>query len=265
MSIKLHVLLAKTEHLASPFKAMLRDFKEFFTNKQSSFRGVRKTYEPFPDTADEPSMRGNVIVVTTVKEKLEWLEENSRDYIDNLFSVEATNASGTACAELKVDNISFGTLSSLELLRLKSLLEMENFEQMYANIPVRSDSEIWDIAESDPFYDGRDIWRKPLIGAVRKTTLKESYILPDPNIKELKDTSKYNPVVSSKDTIKELGTYTVQEFSGEYSHLQRASILRRRSKLLNAVIEALKVSNDCEVINSQMTSKKLFSYLHEGK
>jgi hypothetical protein len=263
MSNKLHVILAKTEHLSSSFKNMLRDFKDFFSTKQGAFKGIKKTYEPKAGTIDEPSMRGNIVVTTTVDEKLQWLVDNSREYIDSLFSVEATNASGTVMTDLIVEGVSWGKVSSLELLRLKSFLEMENFEQMYANIPVRSDAEIWEPTDNVA-YANRNIFQKPLQLGVKKSMLKEPYILEDPNLENLKDTSGYKPAMMTRDTPIDLGDYTLQEYSGEYSHLQRAMILKRRSQLLNAVITALKTANEAELIQSKITAEKIFTYLHQG-
>lgn len=262
--MKLNVLLAKTDHLASSFRKSIDDYLSYFKNKQTDFRGEKKTYEPRLGSIDIPGKRENKLIVTTVDEKLEWLEENSKDYIDALFSLEASNASGIAKAKLEVDGVNFGELSSLELLRLKSILENGNLEQMYSNIPVRSDSEIWNTTNNE-MYEGRFVFETPKISGVEKSTEKESYILPDPNIKELKEGGHYTPQIATKNTVIELGDYSHQRFSGEWSHRQRAELLKRRTKLLNAVIEALKISNEVEAINSSITSEKLFNYLHKGK
>lgn len=261
MSLKLHVVLAKTEHSEKPFAAMLSDFKAFFKDKQGQFKGVKKTYEPKAGIIDDPSMRGNINVVTTVDEKLNWLEENSREHVDNLFSVEATNASGTVFVDLVVEGVSFGKVSSLELLRLKSFLENDNLKGMYENIPVRSESENWEPTDNVAYTDRR-VWQKPLSSGTKKSITKETFILSDPNISQLKDTSKYTPLTSTKDTVIDLGDYTLQEYSGEYSHLQRAMILKKRSQLLGAVIEALKIANEAPVIKSNITADKIFSFLH---
>lgn len=259
--MKLNVLLAKTDHLASSFRKSIEDYVAFFKNKQSEFRGEKKTYEPRPGSIDIPGKRENKLVVTTVDEKLQWLEENSTEYIDALFSLEASNAAGVAKAKLEVDGVYFGELSSLELLRLKSILENGTLEQMYSNIPVRSDSEIWN-ENSNEMYLGRKVYETPKIAGVEKTTEKESYILQDPNIKEFKEGSHYTPQIATKNTVLELGDYSHQRFSGEWSHRQRAELLKRRTKLLTAVIEALKICNEAEAISSSLTSEKLFRYLH---
>lgn len=260
-TIKLNVLLAKTDHLASSFKKGLTEYVKFFKSNQGSFKGEKRTYESEPGTIDIPSERKNELVVTTVKEKLDYLVESSTEYIDALFSQEATNASGNAKAELIVDGISFGTFSSLELLRLKSLIENGDFESVYSNLPVRSDSEIWN-KSSNEMYDKREIFETELMKGVKKTTTKESYILNDPNVNETSPT--YKPTVASKDTISDLGKFTHQRFSGETTHRQRAEMLMRRTKMLTAVIESLKIANDVEAIESQMTAAKLFGYIHTG-
>lgn len=263
MEIKLNVLLAKTDHLGASFRKMTEDYVKFFKSKQSEFRGEKKTYNPREGTIDVPSYRKNELVVTTVDEKLDWIEETSADYIDALFSQEATNASGLAKAELLVDGISFGKLSSLELLRLKTIIETGTFDEMYKTIPVRNDDELWK-ESTDEMYEDRSIYESELQRGENKSTTKDQYILPDPNIQFVKD-GTYTPQVASKDTIIVLGDYTYQKFTGEWSHRQRADLLKRKTKLLTAIIEALKRSNEVEAISSEITAKKLFGYLHRGK
>ncbi len=261
--VKLNVLLAKTDHLAGVFKKGLEDYIKFFKGSQGSFKGEKRTYEPNPGTIDMPKERDNKLVVTTVKEKLDYFEKSSTDYIDALFSQEKTNSSGTSKAKLICDGFVFGEFSSLELLRLKTLLEGGLLKEMYDNIPVRPDNEIWK-KSSNELYFGREIYESTLQSGVHKTTTKEHYILQDPNVSKL-DGTKYIPQVASKDTIVELGQYTLQRFSGESTHIDRSGILARRSKLLVAVIEALKEANDVEAVPSQMTADKLFNYLHNGE
>lgn len=260
----LPTLLAKVETTATRYRAAIQDYIKFFKDSQGSFRGIKKTYTPRPDTIDEPSERQNKIVVTTVKEKLDWLVENNHEYLQDILNIEATNATGNAKAELLVGNISFGKLSSLELLRLKGFLESSDFEKMYSNLPVRSDSEIWSKSEND-MYTNRDIYETPLQSGVKKSTEKISYILEDPNLNNLKNSEAYKPQVAVKTIPIELGDYTIQNFSGEISHRERAEILKRRSELLTAVVVALKEANNIEITKSEFNSKKLFEYLHTGK
>lgn len=265
MAKKLNVLLSVTDHLAGQFKSRLEEYGKFFRGHQGAFKGVRKTYSPKPDTIDEPSARATTQVVTTVDEKLLYLEETSAEYINAVFAQEATNASGKVKAELIVDGKSFGTYSSLELLRLISTLEAGNLKAAYENIPVRSDSAIWEEAHKDEAYKNRKgIYASELVKGTKKTTEKENYILIDPNLGK---SDKYSPQpqVATKNITIELGEYTIQEFSGEWSHRQRAELLARRDKLVTAAKEALKVSNEVDSVESSLTATKLFDYLHKGK
>jgi hypothetical protein len=262
MKTKMNTLLAKTDHLGSSFKKMVEEYMKYFKNKQGDFRGEKKTYVAKDGTIDIPSERRNDRIVATVGEKFEWFEKSATDYIDALFAQEATNASGSAKAKLVVDGTEFGEFSSLELLRLKSLLESGHLEEMYKNIPTRSDSEEWK-KTGEEMYEGRDIFESPKNSGTKKSTTKESYILPDPNI-EKAGIKNYTPQIASRDTIIELGEYTHQRFSGEFSHRERAEILKRRTQLLTAVIEALKVANEAEAVSSDMNASKLFGFLHNG-
>jgi len=263
MSNKLNVLLAKTDALASSFRAMISDYNQFFSKNQGDFKGELKTYVPKDGMIDIPSERTDKRIVTTVDEKLEWFEQTSEAYIDALFSQEATNASGKAKAQLVVNGQSWGEFTSLELLRLKSLVENGDFEKMYSNIPVRSDSETWEPTKKE-FYKDRSVFESPTTSGIKKSMTKESYILPDPNISK-DNGAKYVPQVATKDTIIDLGEYSYQKFSGEYTHRERAGILKRRQDLLVSIAEALKEANDVPSVSSTLTAKKLFGYLHKGK
>lgn len=263
MKLKQNVLIAKVEAGKEFFKNFVANYIQFFKGKQEAFRGIKKTYTAREGFHDDPSMRGHVKVSTTVKEKLDYMEENNAEHINNLFAMEATNASGKVKALLEVDGVTFGTLSSLELLRLKDFLEKELID-LYKDIPVRSDNEIWEKSTSTD-YSGRDIWEQPMMSSSSKTTTISSRILEDPNIEKLGAGGKYTPQVVEVKKLEEIGDYTVQKFSGEISHVERADIQRRKSKLLIAVIAALKVANDTEIVESELTSEKLFDYLHRGK
>ena len=264
--MKLNVLLALTDQLRVKYKNMVADYSKFFSKNQGAFKGEKRTYEPKEGVIDDPSKRGIVRVSTTVQEKMEYFLEEGTEFIDALFSQERTNAMGQAFAVLKVDGREWGEFTSLELLRLKSILESADFgniQNMLSNIPVRSDSEVWE-KSSNPDYEGRDIFETEKVTGVAKTTFKEEFILEDPNLKNLKG-AEYHPVKSVNDKVMELGDYTKQNFSGEWSHQQRATALKRRDALLSAITVALKEANECESVKSELTAEKIFTYIFYGK
>ena len=264
---KLNVLLALTDALKSKYKRMVEDYTKFFNASQGSFLGEKATYVPREGTVDEPSKRKYVKVVTTVDEKIDWFINESKDFIDALFAQERTNASGLACADLIVNGVNWGNFTSLELLRLKTLLESGdsgNLEAMLANIPVRSDSQIWEKSNAEE-YSGREIYESPLLKGVSKTTVKEEYILDDPNISKLTNPNSYTPKTSVRTVTMDVGDYTNQSFNGQWSHRQRAGALKRRNDLIIAVTTALKECNDCDVFNSELNANRIFGYIFKGE
>lgn len=181
-----------------------------------------------------------------------------------MFSVEATNSKGAHTVELVVEGHSFGHLTALDLMRLKSLLTKKELESMYGNIPVRSDAEVWESC-TDPEYDGREIYQTAIQCGVTRTSEAEEVILKDPNINPDKLPANYNAKTTIKKKTVETGDYTTQYFTGEWTQRQRAELLRRRSAILAAVIQALKEVNDVEASQSNLDVDAMVNYLHNGK
>lgn len=262
-AIKLNVLLALTEALGKNFSTIIREYTQYFKNNQSDFKGIKKTYVPQEGTVDYPTERQFTKVVTTVDEKLDYFEKTTSQYIDALLNQEKTNATGNAKAELFVEGVSWGTFSSLELLRIKSILDSQDIHNMYQQIPVISDNEIWEKATLEDYKD-RAIFQQPMVSTEKKTTVKEMYILQDPNLAGKTSLEGYVPQTAVKDTTQKLGDQTLQVYSGATTHHRRAAILQRLTNLRVGVIEALKVANEVESEQSELTAGKLFSYLHRG-
>jgi len=260
--MKLNILLAVTDALRIKYKNMVNDYTKFFKDSGGAFIGAKHTYEAKPDTIDDPARRGIKRVVTTVDEKFDYFIAESKEFIDALFAQERTNAMGFANADLVVDGVVWGNFSSLELLRLKSLIEasdLGNLEQMLSRIPVRKEDVNWHEC-TEPEYEERAIFQSPLVTGTAKTTIKEQYILADPNVQS-GNAKTYTPQIGIKTTTQELGDYTTQTFSGEWTHKQRALTLKRRNTLLLAVTKALKECNEVEAAISGMDAERIFNYL----
>lgn len=246
---KLSVLLGLRDKTEKDFQHMLDDFLAKFKNKQGLFKGERRTYQAIDNYADDPGKRGYTAVASTVKEQLDWLKLHTADFLGITFSVEKTNASGVK-AKLEVDGQDWGEYSTLELLRLKSILDSK-LKAMVAEIPIRKETVIW-TPTADSNYQGRDIFESPLDEGFSRTTIKESYILTDPH-----PDLKRQPQVGEKGTIVNVGKYTTQEFSGEFTNKQRADLQVKYNKLYTAVIEALENANNIEAQTSDLGDKVL--------
>lgn len=262
--LKMNTLLAKVEHGTAQFNRMVGDYFAFFKNKQGMFEGIKKTFKPREGYQEDARYMGTTKVATTVDEKLQWFEENAVPYLKNLFSIESTNSKGAKKVELKVGNVSFGFLTALDLMRLKTVLTKKEWEEMYNNIPVRSDAEVWEPC-TDGEYAGREIFQTPMQTGVTRTTESEEVILKDPNLDPAKLPANYNAKTTIKKRTVETGDYTLQKFTGAWTQRQRAELLRRRSQLLAAVIEALKEVNDVESEDPNLDVEGMINFLHYGE
>ena len=263
--MKVPVLLALLEKEFASFKAVVSDYTAFFTKKQDQFRGCRHTYTAEAGTLDEPSQRKQVNVVTTVDEKLDWFRDYVSSYLSKKLDIESTNACGNSRVDLIVNDIVIASqVTSMELMALKTFLENRELHNMLSVIPVRSDGELWS-PTSDLIYKGRSVFEDPIKNLTNRTTMKESYIIPDPNIEKLKDSSGYKPILGSKDTPVVLGKITQQNYSGEWTHSQRARLLKRKDDLLKAVIVALKRANDIEVVQNNVDAKVVINFILTDK
>ena len=261
--LKLNQLLASTQILGGQFRALVKDYIVFFKNKESHFTGSMSVYVKQEGTIDEPKRTYNNPVTTTVEEKLKWFEDTASKFIDMLFKQEATNASGTVKAELFVEGKSWGMFSSLELLRLQSLLKGEYGELsvLYGTLPTREESKLWKPTSADQ-YEGRAIYETEPVTSPNRTTRKDAQIVFNPNIKEGQPDN--NPQIVYNDVPEILGEQTTQDFTGKMSARERAEILRRKTTLMEAVTDALQRANQAEAVDSDMTAEKIFGYLHKG-
>lgn len=242
---KLSVLLGLRDKVEKSFSGMLKDMAGKFKNNQGLFLGYRNTYTALEGYADDPSKRGFVNVQSTVEEQFTWFKTHTIDYFDTVFSIERTNSQGLAKSILSVEGEVWGEYSTLELLRLKSILDGE-LKSMIHDIPVRNEAVVWEEATDDVFKN-RNIVETSLESGFARTTLKESYILPDPHPDKARQ-----PIVATKDTIVNTGAYTKQNFSGAWTMRKRAEAMVRLDRLYKAVVEALETANNVDSVQSDL-------------
>jgi hypothetical protein len=250
---KLHILLALREKGEVVYKNGISDLVAKFKNKQGIFKGARRTYEATPGFSDDPTKRGLVLVESTIKEQFDYFLGVNKEHLNNVFAIERTNSGGGAVAELIVAGTSFGTYSSLELLRLKSMLEDSKLKEMIQDIPIRSEAINWSKSSED-LYKDKEIFETEMESFIARTTQKETYIVNDPHVK---DAPNRAPIVAEKSTVVEMGHGTSQFFSGEYSLRERAYMIARLNTIHTAVIAALEKANDAEIQPSDLGEKAI--------
>ena len=210
--MKVNTRLAKLKHEKAQHSQRVSDYIAFFSKKQGSFKGIKKTFVPRDGFEIDPNYTTNVGVVTTVDEKFDWF------------------------------NDAFSPRS----------------------IPVREDNVIWNPTTNDE-YSGRKIFETDVIKGQTRTGENEEIILKDPNVDPQHLPANYQAKTTIKRRQVVTGDYTVQNFTGEWTHRQRAELLNRKSKLLGAVIEALKDINDIESVETGLDVDKFIGYLTYGR
>ncbi len=248
---KLAVALGLREKTEKDFKNMIDDMHGKFKNKQGLFMGQRNTFTALDGHPDQPEKRAFQNVSSTVAEQMNWFKEHAADYLKVTLSIEKTNATGIM-AELVVDGKSWGTFSTLELLRLKGILDSK-LKAMVQDLPIRPETVLWS-PSTDPTFAGRTVFETSTDKGRTKTTIKRTIIVEDPHIKEAPNRA---PVTQSIDTPTETGEYTVQNFSGAITNKERAEMEVRYNTLYKAVVAALEDANAAELKESELGDKVL--------
>jgi hypothetical protein len=259
---KLNVLLALREKLANRYASMVGDYTSFFKNKQGAFQGVLKTHSPLDGYAVDATKVANNRIITTVNEKMDWWLKEALIYFNTALSIEASNGEGAPTVPLVFEGKEYGPFPATVLLRLRGIIESEKFAQMLGAIPVREETKIWYPSTDEDYQKRGNIFETERQEGETRTTETHEEILKDCNLDPQHLPSNYKAVVTQvKKTVK-TGDYTTQFFTGEWTHPQRANLLKRRSELLDAINIALQKVNDREATECKVDD--LFKHLIYG-
>lgn len=250
MSVKLSTSLGLREKSEKDFNNMLSDMNSKW-KKQQLFTGIRNTFEALESHPDMPENRKFQNVSSTVDEQLDWFREHSEDHLSLVLTIEKTNAQNVT-AELVVGDQNWGIYTTLELLRLKGILD--KIKPMIQELPIRSETSLWKPTKA-PEFEGRVIWETPIDTGNTKTTLKRIIVVDDPHVKD--SPHPRQPVTQQIDTPVNTGNYTRQEFSGAITNRERAEAEVRLNNLYKGVIAALETANNVDVQESDLGRKTL--------
>lgn len=259
---KLNVLLALREKLANRYAQMVGDYTSFFKNKQGAFQGTLKTHTPLDGYSVDATKVANVRIISTVNEKMDWFLKEASEYLNTALSIEASNGQGAPVVELEFEGKTYGPYPATVLLRLRGIVESDKFATMLGVIPVREETKVW-LPTTDEDYQKRgNIFETERQEGETRTSETHDEILKDPNLDPQHLPSNYRAQVTQvKKTVK-TGDYTAQMFTGEWTHQQRANLLKRRSALIDAINIALQKVNDREAVECNIT--ELFKHLIYG-
>lgn len=260
---KLNTLLALREKLANRYAAMIGDYTSFFKNKQGAFRGVLKTHSPLDGYQVDQTKVANERIVTTVNEKMDWFLKEASEYINTTLAIEASNGENAPMVPLVFEGKEYGPFSATVLLRLRGIVENDKLATMLSLIPVREETKVWVPTTEEDYIKRGNIFETERQEGETRTTETHQEILKDPNLDPQHLPSNYRAMTTDiKKTVK-TGDYTTQFFTGEWTHQQRANLLKRRSALIDAINIALQKVNDREAVECNVDD--LFKHLIYGQ
>jgi hypothetical protein len=137
---QLHALLAVVTDLKTKARLIATEGITTFVKKAEHFDGVQKAFESLE--ADRMATPAETkVLVTTVPEKLAYVQGALSKGIDATLSMEETNSSGNAKAELSVNGTPFGTFSATSLLAMEKWLD--SVLELYKSIPTLDPTKAW--------------------------------------------------------------------------------------------------------------------------
>jgi hypothetical protein len=239
-------LLAFEQDEVNRSKKVLEEAKDTFGTKQSHFDGHERTYHP--DSADGDMIDNEYKeVVTTVKQKVDYVSKMLIKSINVVLSKEETNASGAAHADLIVGEENFGSLSATALLYLeKSLAEIR---RIYEGLPTLVPGKSWHYNTDLQLYETEQ--------TVTYRNIKE--IVP---LMLAPATDKHPAQVKETSQTKKVGEYHETHRSGRIFPKVKSEVLDRIDSLIKAVKLTRERANTAEVKEIKL-AEQLFNYINE--
>jgi len=243
----LHALLAVEPSLDQQAKNIMDECVNTFTKKQEHFDGITKLYSSFNE-GEELIPPETKEVVTTVKEKLDYVKESVIRSLDATISKEETNASGEAKAELVVKGVSFGTFAATTYIALERFLT--RIREQYKAIPTLDPARAWETEKQS----GRNLYQAS--PEVKYRTVKKTKVitLAPPTDKHPAQTQLVQDEV-------QVGKYDTTYTSGRLSPGEKFTLLSNIDELILAVKQAKEMANQAEAKQIKL-GEAIFSFIH---
>ena len=245
---KLHSILSVEPDKKGVAEKILNESINTFSKKHDHFNGQLRKYAPVNDGDTELFDDEKKLMVTTVKEKLEYTEKAIIDLIDVLYQKEQTNT--LAKCDLVVDGVVLAKdVPATVLLNLEN--RFKAIRQMYTEIPTLSPDEEWSKDDTqDNVYKS-----KPKVTYKTKKVTTPFVLYPA--------TDKHPAQV--KEAVEDIrqGSWTTFKWSGMLSPSEKSVLLGRVDNLIQAIKLARVKANDQEAATCKIGSV-LFDYINKG-
>ncbi len=244
---KLHEVLAVESGLKSVMDKVVNEAKDSFVNKRGHFLAQNRHYESlvengltFPDE--------NKSMVTTIKDKLDYVKGHFIKAIDCIFQKEVTNTKAQADlvvnGELIAKDVPATFLLTLEG-RLKEL------RSLYEHVPTLDPGGNWakDSTRDNVYVSDETVQHKT------EKVVEPLVLYPA--------TEKHPAQVDKITMDKIVGKWTTKVWSGNLSSSEKSKLLGKIDELIRSAKQARMRANGVEVEKNLKICDKIFNYINK--
>ena len=250
----LHELLAVEAGLAETATRISKEVTKVLDSKSSLFAGMHKAHSLFNE-ADQHMVQAPEVkeVESTVADQLNYLGTELARYWDVTYLKEEANQ--RAKADIIIDNkVIAPNVPAIVLLSMEKKLTA--LLATYNAIPTLDAAKAWEI---DPTYARPFVYRTKYVTERHQTQTKKKWQEISPA------TVQHKAQVAEVDETTVIGKYTITEFSGATTSLDKAEKLQRLTALIRAVKSARQRANSTEVSSlSGSFGLSLIDYINNG-
>lgn len=250
---QLHELISVEPEIKEKMADAIDETKRIFSNRVTELlSGFDKRYQPLDDEVSNDLPNEVKHVVTTVGHRLDWTHQFIGRYIDAQLQKEATNQKAQAPIVIDGREIT-PPLPVSFLLNLEKQLKV--MRDVYGAIPTLDTGLKWHLDSNL----GQGIYRSEDETSYRTKKVPQSKVLYEATKEHPAQIEKWNEMVN-------IGKFTKVNYSGCMTTSDKAALLTRVSKLIEAVIKARQVANKTTVVDLHVAGTLLeFIFLSTGE
>jgi hypothetical protein len=245
---KLHEILAVEGDLEATAKKVIEEAVVTFSKKSDHFLESHRSLVFFDEARDKENVEEHSEMVTTVADKLKYVQRHITKYWDTFAKKETTNQN--AKADLVIDGEVLATeLPATMLLGLESKLKI--VRALYEAIPTLQPGMNWQL---DPDR-GEHIY-KTAEPETRMRTEKQV------QVKVTYEATKEHPAqLETWNADVSVGKISVTHWSGMISPAEKSQVLGRIDTLIRGVKRARQRANTTDVVKTNI-GEILFNYIN---
>jgi len=247
----LHELLAVEQGLAETSNRITKDTLKNLAERGALFVGMTKDHTVNDEEKQYLKQATEVKEVqSTVDEQIDYMSNELAQYYDVVFQKEAANQ--TAKADIVVGETTLcKDVPSIVLLGMEK--KLNSLLAVYNAIPTLDTAKSWEPAVG---YAKANVWKATYPEERQHTVTAKAWKEVSPATKE------HQAQLKEVETTEVIGKYTINNFSGAITSLEKAERIQRLTALIRAVKEARQRANNTEVVTSTGFGKALFDFVN---